>query len=188
MKKLLPLVVFASLPLGYFACGGGDKPADAPTTTTSASASTDTAAPAMSSAPVTSAAVVPPAASSSAPATPTAPVGTEKTVEAKWELVTDTMCKAPEKHVRLRMAEATAHFTDLCSGKLADELAKKKPKTIKATFLVYRNPESSSICDVDGFVKGDRLPKTGCSFPTGWGEAAGGGVTGNSPGPNPLFK
>jgi hypothetical protein len=193
MKKLALMITAAVLPAAFaFACGG-DKPAESPaTTTTSASApvaSTAEATPATSTVASTTpsstpTSVVAPAASSATPA----PVGMMQTVEMRWEIVADPLCKAPEKHVRLRFAAAEGHYTDVCSAKLADELGKKKPKTVRASYLVYRSPDSSSLCEIEGIVKGDKLPKMGCSLPSGWGEVSGGGTSGNNPGPNPLFK
>jgi hypothetical protein len=57
---------------------------------------------------------------------------------------------------------------------------------VKVTFLVYRSPDSLSLCDVDGYFKGDRL-KMGCVPPNGWGSGGASGINGPDV-PNPLFK
>lgn len=114
--------------------------------------------------------------------------GTEKTVDMKWELVSDSTCKPSEKHVRFRYVAEPRRTEDLCSARLADELAKTKSDTVRVTFLVY-SAEAYSLCDVEGVFRGVRLPKAGCRLPDGWDSGNGSsGVFGNSKDiPHPLF-
>jgi len=168
-------------------CEGSQKPAESPVVANSAT-TTAPAAPS-ESAPAPSASSAAPATSASSPApTAEASAGVEKTVEMKWELVADTMCQPKEKHVRLRYSDALSRYEEVCSTRLGEELTKKKPKTIRATFLVYASTKSTSLCDIEGFFKGTRLPKGGCNFPTGWDQGAGAsGIEGKDV-PHPLFK
>ena len=174
----------AALNIVVAGCEGSPKPAESPVVANSAT----TAAPIESApAPVASSAAPATTAASAAP-TADANGGVEKTVEMKWEIVADTKCQAKEKHVRLRYSEALSRYEDVCSARLAEELTKKKPKTIRATFLVYASRNSTSLCDIEDFFKGTRLPKGGCNFPTGWDQGSGAsGIEGKDV-PHPLFK
>jgi len=176
------LIALAGTQLALVSCDGSRKPAEAPTAASNPPAPTTTAS--ATEAPVASASAAPVA---SAP-TPDAPrPGVEKTVDMKWELVADTMCQPSEKHVRFRYSAALSRYDDICSARLAEELTKKKPKTVRVTFLVYTDPNSSSLCDVDGIYKGVRLPKGGCRLPDGWDQGAGASGLEGKDVPHPLF-
>jgi hypothetical protein len=179
----MKLLIAVAGMLALVGCEGARQPAEGP-----AAASTSAASP-PSAAPVASASAPPPMASASASATAAMTMpdkGVAKTVDMKWEIVSDSYCKPNEKHVRFRYVAAPTRMEDRCSNRLAEELQKKKLSPVHVTFLVY-DGKSYDLCDVEGVYTGVRLAKRGCRLPDGWDSGIGGtGIEGKDV-PHPLF-